>query len=66
MKIRFYNMYKYMKRTVSIWWLLKPEFDKKWNGKIIYIGLRGWGIVLDFRRINNIYNFANALTKPNP
>ena len=53
-----------MKRTVSIWWLLKPEFDKKWNGKIIYIGLKGWGIKLDFRRINNIHDFANALTKP--
>lgn len=54
-------MYKYMKKTASIWWLLRPKFDRKYKGKIIYIGLRGWGLELDFRGINNIHDFIRAI-----
>lgn len=50
-----------MKNTVSIWWLLTPEFKRYWNGKIIYIGLRGWNIEIDLRGINNIKDFVRAL-----
>jgi hypothetical protein len=66
MKIYFHNNYKEMKKTTSIWWLLHPEFDKLWSGKIIYIGLRGWNIELDFRGINNIYDLARELRNPKP
>ena len=61
-KIRFHNtIYKAMKNTVSIWWLLTPEFKRYWKGKIIYIGLRGWNIEIDLRGINNIKDFVRAL-----
>ncbi len=63
LKIRFENIYKNMENTTSIWWLLKPEIKKRWNGKRIYIGTRGWYFVLDFREINNIYDFVKALAK---
>ena len=62
-KIRFDStIYKRMKNTASIGWLLTPEIKRYWNGKIIYIGLRGWNIVIDFRGINNINDFVSTLT----
>jgi len=61
-KITFSNtIYKSMKNIVSIWWLLTPNFERRWNGKIIYIGLRGWYVEIDLRGINNIHDFVRAL-----
>lgn len=65
MKISTYNYYKFMKNTTSFWWLMTPSFEKRWNGQLIYIGLNAFGIKLDFRGINNIQDFADALGKPN-
>lgn len=65
MKIRFSNMvYKSMKNTTSIWWLLMPELKRYWNGQILHIGLRGWNMIFDFRNINNMQNFVDALQYP--
>ena len=64
MKIRMYNIYKDMKNTTSFWWLMKPRIEKFWSGKLIYIGVNCFGIQLDFRGINNIQDFADALGRP--
>ena len=61
MKIIFSSIYKQMKSSVSIWWLLRPKIKRYWGGKLIYIGTIGWYIIIDFRNINNIYDFVRAL-----
>ena len=43
---------------------MTPQIDKKWSGELIYIGVRAFGILLDFRGINNIQDFADALGRP--
>lgn len=64
MKIQTYNIYKQMKNTTSFWWLMTPQIDKKWSGELIYIGVRAFGILLDFRGINTMEDFADALGRP--
>lgn len=67
MKVGFHNyIYKSMKGCVSIWWLLTPNIQKLWNGKIIYIGLRGWFMSFDFRGMNNINDFIDLLLNKKP
>lgn len=64
MKIYTYNIYKEMKNTTSFWWLMTPSVERRWNGQLIYIGVRAFGIQLDFRGINNIQDFSNSLGRP--
>lgn len=62
MKIYTYNIYKNMKNTTSFWWLMTPKVERFWSGQLIYIGVRAFGVQLDFRGINNIQDFADALS----
>jgi len=64
MKIRFASIYKGMKKNTSFWWLMTPSIKKYWSGQIIHIGTRCMYMVLDFRGINNIQDFADALGRP--
>jgi hypothetical protein len=61
MKIKTYNIWNDCHRTMSKQYLLKFKFQKRWNGKLIYVGLVAFGIIIDLRGINNIYDFKNAL-----
>ena len=66
MKVRFTNcVYRNCKRTIPIWYLLKPQFKKYWMGQLWNVGLNGWYFVIDFRKINNIQDFSDALKYPN-
>lgn len=64
MKIRIGNIYKNMKNTASFWWLMTPSFERYWGGQIIHIGTRAIYLILDFRNINSIEDFADALKYP--
>lgn len=63
MKLKFRNMHKRMKDTTSIWWLLKPIFEKLWMGKIIHVGLNGFYLELDFRGINTREDLLKELKR---
>ena len=64
MKTSTYNIYKNMKNTTSFWWLMTPKVERFWGGQLIHIGVRAFGVILDFRGINNIQDFADALSYP--
>ncbi len=43
---------------------MTPSLERRWDGQLIYIGVRAFGIQLDFRGINNIQDLSNALGRP--
>lgn len=61
MKISFGSIYKHTKNTIPLWYLLIPTFKRMWHGELIYVGLVGWYIVLDFRGVNGPLDLVKAL-----
>ena len=64
MKISTYNIYKRMIKTSSFWWLMTPKIERWWSGQLVYIGVRAFGVRLDFRGINTVQDFEDALGRP--
>lgn len=63
-KISFGSTYRQMKSTTPFWWLMTPSIKRYWYGQLIYIGTRSLYMILDFRGMNSMQDFADALSYP--